>query len=332
MNNITYAKHGGLKSGSVQSTKLVDSVDNLLILADRPVSFSVYADNLQGSTYGYTSPDKKMLIKSTGNPDTDSYISVVNKSYQVIENDEILSPLHNQMVEFFDPSLLSDIKIIDSMTKDASKCYSEYQFPRISRELGNAYGHNTTFQFRIIVKNTFDGSSQATMYCGLIDMFCLNGNISGQFDVAKARHSKNYNVDGFSVILQKSFERFEEEMNLYQSYADSKLKSVSSVEDLFKRLTSRTEEVQEAKRGNTLADRLFAQYAAESTVRGHNAFSVMSALTHYASHDDDRFALKVNADASSLYKRQEKVASWLSSKTWRDFVDNATQAKTLVNV
>ena len=327
--NKSWSKHGGISNPVTTTT--TSSIDELLDTSNRPVSFGVSSDSIQGTTWGFPAPDKKMLIKTNGNPDYDTYISTVNRSYQVINNDEILEPLHKQMINFFDPSVLNEVKIIDSMTKNAARCYSEYQFPRISRDL-EAGNHKTSFQFRIIVKNTFDGSSQAMMYAGLIDMFCMNGNISGQFDVARARHSKNYNVDGFITILGKSLDRFNAEMDLYQEYANRKLVSVSLVEDLFKRLSSPSGEVREQKRDNTLSDKLFAQYGAESLVRGHNVFAVMSAMTHYASHNDERFSLKSNADASSLYKRQDKVASWLSSKTWQDFVETATKAPTLLNV
>lgn len=332
MNNITLAnnssrtsmRHGGISAG--QYTQHVSSGADLLDMSTRQVNFQVLTDDVMGTGLGVYSTDKKMLIKGYDKENPAQYMSVVNKSYRVVENREILHPLHEQMVNFFDPLVLNDVQVKDTVTKNYTKCYSEYSFPKVSRPIETRNGHKTDFQFRVIVKNTFDGSGSAVLWCGSIDMFCMNGRISGEFDVAKARHSRNFTADGFMVILQKSLERFNNEMALYQEYADKKLKAVKPVEDLYKALTAGSSEVKESKRADTLSDRLFAQYGQESAVRGHNLFSVMSALTHYASHDDERFGLKSNATADSLYKRQEKVSSWLNSKTWQEFVKEAVLA------
>lgn len=322
--NRTSMRHGGIGTGKY--TTSVSSGQDLLDMSHRPVNFQVLEDTIKGNGYGLDSSDKKMLIRSWDKENPAKYITVVNKSYRVVENRELLQPLHEQLINFFDPSVLSDVQVKDTITANSAKCYSEYNFPHVSRPIETGNGHKTDFQFRIIVKNTFDGSGSAVLWCGSIDMFCMNGRISGEFDVAKARHSRNFTADGFITILGKSLDRFNLEMNLYQEYADKKLKAVQPVEALYKALTAATSEVKEAKRTNTLSERLFAQYGQESAVRGHNLFSVMSALTHYASHDDERFSLRTNATADSLYKRQEKVSSWLNSKTWQEFVKEAVLA------
>ena len=72
---------------------------------------------------------------------------------------------------------------------------------------------------------------------------------------------------------------------------------------MFSKLTNN----QDPKKKNTLADRLYAQCMDEVTNRGNNLFAVTSAMTHYASHNDNRFPLRSNADNDSLFKRQETV-------------------------
>jgi hypothetical protein len=92
---------------------------------------------------------------------------------------------------------------------------------------------------------------------------------------------------------------------------------------LFDKLTKTKRE--EKKRDGGLADRLFSQWMDEVRVRGDNIFSVQSAMTHYASHDDDgRFDLTKAGDGGTLYKRSEQVTKWLSSPTWKDFVEHVS--------
>jgi len=259
--------------------------------------------------------DKKMLTTNG------KYLSVVGDKYPVIENQDILIPMENQMIEYFDPMVLNDVKIIDRISADGCRCLSEYIFPKMSREVGTSQGFRTSIGLRFILKNTLDGSSAIILYSGAIDFFCTNGMISGDYDVAKARHSKNFDLDGFMGTFKKSLDRFEVLMEQYQRWADAKLTDTVKVQQLFEKLT-RTNTDEPAKRSNTLADRLFAQYIDEIQNRGNNVFALQSAMTHYASHDDERFPVRSNGDETTLFKRQEQVRKWMSSPVWNDFLEN----------
>jgi len=259
--------------------------------------------------------DKKMLTTNG------KYLSVVGDKYPVIENQDILIPMENQMIEYFDPMVLNDVKIIDRISADGCRCLSEYIFPKMSREVGTSQGFRTSIGLRFILKNTLDGSSAIILYSGAIDFFCTNGMISGDYDVAKARHSKNFDLDGFMGTFKKSLDRFEVLMEQYQRWADAKLTDTVKVQQLFEKLT-RTNTDEPAKRSNTLADRLFAQYIDEVQNRGNNVFALQSAMTHYASHDDERFPVRSNGDETTLFKRQEQVRKWMSSPVWNDFLEN----------
>jgi len=110
----------------------------------------------------------------------------------------------------------------------------------------------------------------------------------------------------------------------YQVYADTKINSTLKVQQLFDKLTNTNRA--EQKRSGGLSDKLFAQWIDEVQERGSNVFSVQSALTHYASHDDDRFALTKAGDGATLYKRSEQVTKWLSSNVWKNFVEDLSVA------
>lgn len=301
------------------------STDNTFRSHERDVFFDVTAEDVVGFSSGTVAKDKKMLLRnhtSGDSPDGWSYLSTVNRSYTVVKNEEILLPLQGQMIEFFDPTVLDEVKVRDTVSRNGAVCLSEYIFPRMKHSVETRNGHKTDVGLRFILKNSFDGSGSIVLYSGEIDFFCTNGRISGEYDVAKRRHSAGFTVDGFIVAFEKSLQRFDATCKLYQQYADSKAVSSIDVKALFDTLTKNDPTVEKKRATLSLSDKLFGQYINELEDRGNNVFSVMSALTHYASHDDGSFRLRGNRDPARLFKRQEQVAGWLASPAWKQFVND----------
>ena len=293
---------------------------------DRPVFFDVEKLNVQSGGGLFDAPDKRMLVRHTEDFGRREYMSIVNKTYEVVLNSDILLPFQKQLVNHFDPSVLEDMEIKDHVLKNGAVCYSEYILPKVSRPIETKTGHRTNLGLRWIMKNSFNGSSSVVLYGGLIDFFCTNGMITGKFDVMKQRHTKNFEVEGFYRAFEDTVHKHTLVMDKYQEYADKKVTSAVNVNLLFKKLVTPAVDTEvKSKRSNTLADRLFVQYAEEAAVRGHNVFSVLSALTNYASHgeQDGRFKVQKRADESALFKRQEQVAKWTNSRVWEDYLEVA---------
>ena len=299
-------------------------MENLLNTNDREIFFNVYEQDVVSRDTGkpiddgwFKAKDKKMLIRTSY--DGDKYLNVVNDKYRVVENREVLVPLQTQMINYFDPLVLEDVKIKDTISANGNVCYAEYIFPKLKHGIETSTGHKTEFGLRFVMKNTFDGKGSVTMWSGLIDFFCTNGTVTGQYDITRKRHSRNFNTDGFISAFEMSMTTHKDAVERYQRYADTKVGSSTKVHQLFDKLTSTKRSDQ--KRSGGLSDRLFAQWMDEVRVRGDNLFSVQSAMTHYASHGDDgRFDLTKAGDGGTLYKRGDDVTKWLRSDTWKDFV------------
>jgi len=292
-------------------------MENLINTADREIFFNVYEQPVVSRDTRHTAEDKKMLTRTT--PDGDVYLNVVNSGYRVVENAEVLEPLQRQMINYFDPLVLEDVKIKDTISANGNVCYAEYLFPRLKHGIETSTGHKTEFGLRFVMKNTFDGKGSVTMWSGLIDFFCTNGTVMGQYDVTRKRHSRNFNTDGFISAFEMSMTSHKNAVEKYQHYADTKVGSSTKVQQLFDKLTKTNR--QDQKRSGGLSDRLFAQWMDEVRERGNNLFAVQSAMTHYASHGDDgRFDLTKAGDGGTLYKRGDEVTKWLRSNTWNDFV------------
>ena len=292
-------------------------MENLINTTDREIFFNVYEQPVVSRNTRHTAEDKKMLTRTT--PDGDVYLNVVNSSYRVVENAEVLEPLQRQMINYFDPLVLEDVKIKDTISANGNVCYAEYIFPKLKYGIETSTGHKTDFGLRFVMKNTFDGKGSVTMWSGLIDFFCTNGTVTGQYDVTRKRHSRNFNTDGFISAFEMSMTSHKNAVEKYQQYADTKVGSSTKVQQLFDKLTKTNR--QDQKRSGGLSDRLFSQWIDEVRVRGNNLFAVQSAMTHYASHGDDgRFDLTKAGDGGTLYKRGDEVTKWLRSNTWNDFV------------
>lgn len=296
-------------------------LNQLTTTNDREIFFKVYEQDIIGACTGIAGDNYKMLTRGDGWAEQDTLLSIVNTKYRVVQNEEILIPMQHQMINHFDPSVLADIQIKDHIAKNGAVCFSEYILPKMKGSVETDTGHKTEIGLRFILKNTFDGSSSVVFYGGVIDFFCTNGMISGEYDVTKKRHTKNFSVDGFLAAFDNSIDRHQDIVMQYQRWADKKIYNTDKVVRLFRKLSTGNE--QEPKKKNGLSGKLFAQYIDEASVRGNNVFSLVSAMTHYASHDDDRFPLRSNSDSDSMFNRQETVRKWLNSNAFADFLEAA---------
>tara|TARA_R110000744_G_scaffold264545_1_gene378806 strand:- start:1184 stop:2122 length:939 start_codon:yes stop_codon:yes gene_type:complete len=305
--------------------KIKTMLDQLTTTNDREIFFPIYEQNVIGGVTQSLASNKKMLTRGPigegGSLKDETYLSVVNSKYRVVMNEEILMPLQEQMINHFDPQVLVDVQIKDHITKGGAVCFAEYILPKISQPVETRTGHKTEIGLRYIMKNSHDGSSSVVMYSGDIDFFCTNGQINGQFDVARARHTKNFTIDGFLRAFDQSLLNHSQAVQQYQVWADTQLNSSVKVKELFKKLVNPSIDMGDtSKKSRGLGDRLFAQYTDEIQTRGNNVFSLVSAMTHFASHDDERFGLTSVGDNGTLFKRQQTVNGWLKSKTFEDFL------------
>ena len=314
-------------------------LEHLTSTKDRNIFFPVFSEPVRGLVSGLKASKKKMLTTWTSEVDyhsanhgfkgddyrdhTKKYLSVVNENYRVVEKKEILLPLQEQMVNYFDPTVLKGIKIKDTILKDGAVCWSEYTFPDISQEItAKESGHKTKFNLRYILKNTFDGSGSVMLYSGDIDTFCTNGMISGSYDITKKKHTKNFNTEGFLDAFDKTLVTHKKQVEKYQKWADTFI-SAPRVRKLLENLTkSSINNWRVKKKKHTLSDRLYLQFAYEVKTRGQTVFALTSAMSAYASHNSTLFPVSKAGDAGTLLKRQERVGAWLNSDHFKDMLEH----------
>jgi hypothetical protein len=291
-------------------------------------------------------PNKRMLVRE----DTLDYVSVVNDTYHVIQNRELIDTINDQLVgafgtQIFDGSLDScQTKV--GISERGAATFVYYDFPNISTEIKTNTGHKTDLKFRVILKNTFDGSSKVRLYVGHIDSFCENGMIAGEYSVVSQSHRSALKIKDFTKKFEESLNNYQESTTQYREMAQRTVISSADVMRLFTRLTKKKKEVSmkeryeeewidylnnndKTKRKDTLAHKLYNRWwNVELPERGDNVYSVMSTLTFYGSHNSEWFPLrKGKGDTANrqtntglrLHKRNEQVTQWLQSDAWKQF-------------
>jgi len=261
--------------------------------------------------------------------DTGKRLGTHSKSYQLITNKEFFSYLENQIADIFDLDEIKDVKVNESISKGGAQCFKEYQFPNVSINPKRSLRHierdnplvrnKNNISFRIIGKNTFDGSAKATVYVGDIDEYCSNGTIWGNFTTTEEKHIGKFNISNFGKAISESIKVF-------------KISLKKEIETYYDTPISRTDALiflDTIAGGKRLSKDLAKSFEGEINFRGSNLWALKSTLTHYGTHSKihPRGASNVQFDdslahaASSRIGKQEKVREWLTSETWTNLVE-----------
>ena len=263
--------------------------------------------------------DKKMLCKIDPEDGSEKYMSVVNKTYKVIENGPVLTVVLGSVKKFFAPSLIEGLQIKTTLQNNGGTTLVEMKLPNISTTVETTNGFVTHLYYRNILRNTFDGKGALRLYTGNIDMFCTNGMISGEYTVLSESHRSLFKEDSFSELLETTCENYMSVTDRVVSWAKKKV-DTSNVVDFFNHMVHGNKEP--SGRANDLASNLVEQYHREASVRGNNLFALTSAMTHYASHSEGAFEVRKSTRnivpvTAKLFERQEKVRKWIDSDSFK---------------
>ena len=128
-------------------------------------------------------------------------------------------------------------------------------------------------------------------------------------------HRSSFKVLDFTSTFKNALKEWRTDSLKYRKMALAKVKD----EDVWNLITLPPNELE-----RTLSWKLYNRYLSkEKRQRGSNIFSVMSTLTHYSSHNSDDFDMRRgNPDTipTRIQTRQEKVAKWMDSEVWNNFV------------
>ena len=260
---------------------------------------------LDGATY-YPAPSHKALIRMHENKPR--VLAVVGSSYKLIHNKELFSAAEGTMCKEMRDSDLRGVQVREQVAGWGKMCFREYIFPNIKCRLKSHT--KSEIAFRLIVQNGYGGSA-LRIHAGAIDFYCTNGMIRGEYQSEYRKHTGGLVVSGLGATVGRALKTFADSQDTWQRWADTPVRHQDAME-LFKDLAS----------SESLATKLGDQYLRETDQRGHNLWSVYSAMTYYASHADGEFGLRASVSeqdsaASVMLQRELSVSKWVSSKEWR---------------
>ena len=247
--------------------------------------------------------DKKYVI----NADTGEYLGIVGRGFNCATHGSFYHRVYDTITENLDPSEMANAKFTWRSARNNAWSMLDITLPDMQVEISTDK-HTTTLGNRIISLHGIDGSCSNQAFFGAIDFFCINGQISGDYDKIRKKNTSNFTLDGFIQELQRARTDFYTETAKMQVWAQTSTKYVN--------IQSLLEEMISSKRK---AEKMFSLYCAEASTRGHNKWALYSAFTNYASYADERngFNLRNTGNdtrAISMFSREQEVSKWVSDR------------------
>lgn len=296
MNNIVTLSGRGRHSLG-RGTELVHSTTNKSEgTSTSPLLFSVYErecwyEGKSGNKYNNTGHKALVRLSDAGLP---VCLNVVRGTYKVVQNEELFGKIHEGLLSGVSSTELGNARIHDRISYDGRVCFREYQF----RDISVQSPENDKIAFRVIVQNGF-GTGAIKLFAGAIDFFCTNGMILGEYSRTYAKHTKGLQINQFKEAVEGSVQLFWKNKHMYGELANTKALSDDVITKWF-----------EHHFGERIGARLMHQFKIECSSRGRNLWSVYSACTNYASHNDGAFTTRNTGNdhvASTMMKRETDV-------------------------
>jgi len=243
--------------------------------------------------------------------DTEKALGMVKDRYTIVQNADLFESLAQALDGAAPARALEGAKIKPATSYQGAQAFADIAFPQLTEDLVQARGNSTALTFRLLLWNSFDGSSPVRLAAGAIDGFCSNGMIFGSYDLFGKRHTKGFSQADLEKFVGNSFLLFQEKITQLRRETFAPIELTQAEEFLKKSFSERR------------ASALLEQFQIESVERGQTVWALRSALTYYASHSRHAFVVRntgQDSAAAVLYGRENEVASLFSSRDWRDLI------------
>jgi hypothetical protein len=251
-------------------------------------------------------PDKKYVInQTTGQP-----LGIVGKSFQCASHGDFFRGVVSTATETLSEHDLEDAKYSFRTARNGAWAMLDITLPNVTMDISTDK-FETEIGNRIISLHGIDGSCSNQVFFGAIDFFCTNGMITGDHDKVRKKNTSNFSMESFIYELNRARTDFYTQAQQMQVWAHTDLKYVD--------VSSLLDDMLGSKRKS---EKMYSLYMQEASTRGHNKFSLYSAITNYATYADERngFNLKNTGNdtqAISMWSREQEVSKWISDDRFR---------------
>ena len=273
---------------------------------DAPLQSSDF--DMEGSKLSIVPTHKILTDTWTGKP-----TGVVGDGYKVTQMRDFTDATEAMLMDALPNDKFKDMEINDTMSHGSAVRCRKYTFPAFSKPI-ETRKHSTEVALTVALVQSYDGSTSNGFVTGLLDFFCTNGMISGDYTKGNKRHTSGFNLTNFILDMDKVVKDFYNDIQRYQIWAATDI-SVVHAEGAIESLPGMSDR---------LAKGIKDQYLTEVRTRGSNVWALASALTYYSSHNSEEFPIKGSAAndnvARALLDRSRKVNTWLRSSVFQNLL------------
>jgi hypothetical protein len=267
-----------------------------------------HASSLHGSKLTELYSHKVLVDTWTG-----ASTGVVGEKYKVTQMGDFTKATEEMLLEALPNDKFKDMEISDSMSHGSAIRSRKYTFPAFSKPI-ETRKHQTDVALTVALIQSYDGSTSNGFVTGLLDFFCTNGMISGDYTKGNKRHTSGFNLSNFILDMDKVVRDFYKDIQRYQVMASTDIR-ITQAEAVLEALPGMSER---------LAKVMKDQYLTEVSTRGSNVWALASALTYYSSHNSEEFPVKGSASndnvAKSLLDRSRRVSNWMNSTPFQSLL------------
>ena len=289
-----------------QAQRFLSPVSEQDLWFERPSPY--HAGDLHGSKLTELYSHKVLVDTWTG-----ASTGVVGDKYKVTQMGDFTKATEEMLLEALPNDKFKDMEISDSMSHGSAIRCRKYTFPAFAKPI-ETRKHQTDVALTVALIQSYDGSTSNGFVTGLLDFFCTNGMISGDYTKGNKRHTSGFNLSNFILDMDKVVRDFYKDIQRYQVMASTDIR------------IPQAEAVLEALPGmsDRLAKVMKDQYLTEVSTRGSNVWALASALTYYSSHNSEEFPVKGSASndnvAKSLLDRSRRVNTWMNSTPFQSLL------------
>lgn len=276
-------------------------------LEQRDAFFPVETRRVQ-TTDGKLIADKVATIRA----DTGEPLGIVSPTYKVVTNEQAFTSFA-QALDNLGIDLEGATPLVE-YSHGGAKTLVQLVLPSLTWEEPNGNGKTA---FRMIMKNSYDGSWKLEAFGGGLRGACMNGQVFGNWMARYAsRHVRSLSIKAASEKIAMAFDMWEKNKLMWDQMQNAHISNV----DAFVICAAYAKQpkllelgydkaVKEEKWGRTL-DSVFNQWTLERKALGSNVWALYNALTHHATHNDMGFT---DVRASGRVRREEDVANIIES-------------------
>ena len=253
---------------------------------------------------------KKYVVRETD----DNVLGIVGSKFKAASHLDFFNGIKEVIQENRLPHELEDAKVNISTARNSAFALVDITLPNVKHTITTRNDrHKTIINERIIALHGIDGSCSNQVYTGGIDTFCTNGQITGSYESIRRKNTLGFSLSSFINEVGHARQTFDENCAKLQKWADTPLNvdGKTLLDSIIK--------------SERLSKKMYELALQEIGTRGKNVFALYSAFTNYASYADDRNGFTIrntgnDTRAETMWKREQEVAKWISSKPFQDLL------------